>query len=222
MVKSSSSSSKVQARYHVGVASPLHDWNSGEGKAAAYLALLGEDAKSVMDQMWLKMWRLSDFKESNAHWPPALMKSLEEVITSPLKRGAVQDFFITKLKPMQSLPMFCPLASSSSLYSQVEIPGTTRRRVTAHLMAWVYRVRFLEPAESRLDVRTLKRMMSETGELIIIIIVYYKIYNTSDYIPDITFSKYCRHVVSTSVVHACRDAPKPSQSCGGQLPWVHP
>jgi hypothetical protein len=78
---------------------------------------------------------------------------------------AIQAFF-TKLKSKHALPMFCPLASTSSLYSQVVILGTTpSRKVTAHLMAWVYRVRFLEPPASTLDVRTLKRMMSVKGGL---------------------------------------------------------
>lgn len=114
---------------------------------------------------------MDTFKESNSHWPADLMASLEaatspHTTTSATSLGNAIQAFFTKLKSKQALPMFCPLASTSSLYSQVVVHGTfPPRKVTAHLMAWVYRMRFLEPPTSALGVRTLKKMLSVTGSL---------------------------------------------------------
>jgi hypothetical protein len=61
--------------------------------------------------------------------------------------------------------MFSPFASTSSLYPQHHVMLQGKARVTGHLFAWMYKVRFLEGVPmSRKEIRN---ALAVTGECLI-------------------------------------------------------
>jgi hypothetical protein len=84
-------------------------------------------------------------------------------------KDTIKDFLMLlrslTLDKGHNCPMFSPFASTSSLYPQHHVLLQGQARVTGHLFAWMYKVRFLEGVTmSRKEIR---KALAVTGECLI-------------------------------------------------------
>ena len=103
------------------------------------------------NNVWRAMFNHKDFDTCNTHLSQAEKNALKHNLN---KRAFTR---------LGDKPLFSPYALSGSNYSQVHVEGGSELRVSAHVFAVVYRLRFLEEGAKRMDVGALKHMLEMTG-----------------------------------------------------------
>lgn len=104
--------------------------------------------KQDFEHVWQKMFKHKQFLRCNTHL------SVEELAA------------VTRRHDFDSLgakPLFSPYADSSTHYSQLLVERGSGMRVSAHVFAVVYRLRFLEVRTKRLGPAELKQLLERIG-----------------------------------------------------------
>jgi hypothetical protein len=138
-------------------------WSEETMEARKYLATCD---KSILDLMWKRMLSQETFFDDNTHLTSILLAFIPNDYTKSTTQHedhVPYNFLMALKEPTMehSVPLFCPYSVTSTLYSQQRIPHT-RHQVAVTLMAWVYRVRFLE--DSPMKAKDLRKLMEATGD----------------------------------------------------------
>ena len=89
------------------------------------------------NKVWRKMFKHKKFPTCNSHLTQRQLGSLKRKL---------------HFSRLGNKPLFSPFAASGAHYSQVVVEEGTKLRASAHVFAVVYKVRFLEQGDRRMEV----------------------------------------------------------------------